>query len=103
MAISAGGAHTVALKSDGTMVAWGSNSDGQRNVPMVLSDVMAIAAGGWHTVALKSSYTFDGFLGLVNAPQSPERRGRNSFWQVLVSLRVIGGAVLDCSLVGIFY
>jgi alpha-tubulin suppressor-like RCC1 family protein len=47
----------VALKSDGTVVAWGQNSDGQTNVPVGLRGVMAIAAGSRHTVALKSDGT----------------------------------------------
>jgi len=55
-AIAGGGDFSVALKSDGTLVAWGSNSWGQLNVPAGLSGVTAISAcsthgwyqGGWH-------------------------------------------------------
>ena len=32
-AIAAGNFHNLALKSDGTVVAWGDNSDGQTNIP----------------------------------------------------------------------
>jgi hypothetical protein len=57
-AIAAGGYHSVALKSDGTVLAWGDNSSGQTDVPASLSGVTAIAAGGdnygGHTVALKN-------------------------------------------------
>jgi hypothetical protein len=42
----------VALKNDGTVVAWGSNSEGQCNVPSGLTSVTQIAAGDYHTVAL---------------------------------------------------
>ena len=69
-AIAAGGYHTVALKSDGTLWAWGWNADGQlgnnsttsRNTPVQVfggeNTWAAITAGGAHTVALKS----DGML-----------------------------------------
>ncbi|HEX9058737.1 MAG TPA: hypothetical protein VF941_01005, partial [Clostridia bacterium] len=52
-AIAAGGYHTVALKEDGTVVAWGNKSWDQCSVPKGLSGVKVIAAGENHTVALK--------------------------------------------------
>ncbi len=55
--IAAGRNHTVALKSDNSVVAWGLNSHGQTTVPEGLSGVTAIAAGDFHTVALKSDST----------------------------------------------
>ncbi|MES2923456.1 MAG: immunoglobulin domain-containing protein [Verrucomicrobiota bacterium] len=68
-AIAAADYHTVALKNDGSVVAWGPSgilydpytdtySDypspdyGQTTVPAGLSGVTALAAGGFHTVAL---------------------------------------------------
>ena len=51
-AIAAGYAHNVALKNDGSVVAWGYNGNGQTTVPAGLSGVTAIAAGVYHTVAL---------------------------------------------------
>ena len=56
-AIAAGSTHTVALKTNGTVMAWGDNRFGQTNVPAGLSGVTAIAAGVWHTVALKTNGT----------------------------------------------
>ena len=53
VAIAAGQFHTVTLKQDGTVVAWGYNKEGQTTVPAGLSGVVAIAAGWKHTVALK--------------------------------------------------
>lgn len=53
-AIAAGGAHFLALKSDGTVVAWGNNNVGQTTIPSDLSGVTAIAAGSNHSLALKS-------------------------------------------------
>ena len=50
--IAAGYAHSLALKSDGTVVAWGRNSQGQSTVPGGLNGVVAIAAGTPHSLAL---------------------------------------------------
>jgi alpha-tubulin suppressor-like RCC1 family protein/pimeloyl-ACP methyl ester carboxylesterase len=56
VAVSAG-RHLLALKSDGTVVAWGDNYSGQSTVPAGLSGVTAIAGGYYHSVALKSDGT----------------------------------------------
>ncbi len=51
-AVAAGGYHSMALKGDGTVVAWGDNSVGETNVPAGLTGVRAIAAH-YHSLALK--------------------------------------------------
>jgi alpha-tubulin suppressor-like RCC1 family protein len=57
VAIAAGGSHNLALKVDGTVVAWGSNTSGQTNVPAGLTDIVAVAAGSSHSLALKREGT----------------------------------------------
>src|SRR5580765_7707329 len=55
--IAAGGAHSLALKSDGTVTAWGNGAELQSSVPGGLSNVVAIAAGSFRSLALKSNGT----------------------------------------------
>jgi alpha-tubulin suppressor-like RCC1 family protein len=55
--IAAGSFHSLALKADGTVVAWGDNNRGQSTVPAGLTGVAAIEAGGNHSLALKADGT----------------------------------------------
>jgi hypothetical protein len=57
VAISAGVAHNLLLKADGTVFAWGLDTYGQTDIPPGLSNVVAIASGGWHNLALKTDGT----------------------------------------------
>lgn len=68
ISISAGLAHSVALKEDGTVWSWGANLKGQLGEGEVFGhptpkqipnfyDVVAISAGETHTIALKSDGT----------------------------------------------
>ncbi len=52
IAIAAGGWHDLALRSDGSVVAWGYDESGSTDVPAGLSNVVAIAAGSAHSLAL---------------------------------------------------
>lgn len=47
----------MAIKNDGTVVAWGYNAYGQTNVPSGLSGVVAVAAGWYHSLALREDGT----------------------------------------------
>ncbi len=49
--------HNLALKSDGTLAAWGRNEFGQRDIPAGVSNVVAVAGGYGHSLALKSDGT----------------------------------------------
>src|SRR5947208_13492070 len=51
VAVAAGGRHSLALISDGTVVAWGFDNYGQIDVPVGLQGVTAIAAGAHHSLA----------------------------------------------------
>jgi hypothetical protein len=57
VAIACGEFHSLALKANGTVVAWGSNTNGVSTVPPGLNNVTAIAAGGRHSAALKADGT----------------------------------------------
>jgi len=61
VAIAAGGYHSLALKGDGTVMAWGDDPDGETDVPSGLTNVVAIAAGGHHSLALKGDGTAVGW------------------------------------------
>jgi hypothetical protein len=50
--IAVGGYHTVALRQDGGVRAWGRNSWGQCNVPNELGACSAVATGYGYTVAI---------------------------------------------------
>ena len=54
LTVAAGTSHSLALRADGTVRAWGDNCCGQRDLPPGLSNVVAIAAGAYHNLALRT-------------------------------------------------
>ena len=54
--VAAGKYHCLALKSDGSLAAWGYNNHGECNIPDG-TDFTAIAAGTYHSLALQSDGT----------------------------------------------
>jgi len=57
VAIAAGGSHSLALKEDGGVVAWGFSLLNQTKVPTNLNNVTSIAAGYAHSLALRADGT----------------------------------------------
>jgi hypothetical protein len=55
VAVAGGGGHSLGLKADGTVVAWGSNGGGQCNVPAPNADFVAVAGGGAHSLGVRRS------------------------------------------------
>jgi hypothetical protein len=77
IAVDAGWDHCLALKSDGSLVAWGSDSYGQVSNTPTESDFVAIGAGYYHNVALKSNGSVvawgrDNYGQVSSAPTDPD-------------------------------
>ena len=99
--ISGGTSHTVAVRSDGTLWAWGLNSSGQlglddtinRNIPQRVgsdADWKYVSAGREHTTAIKEDGTIwtwgnntNGQLGdgTITQRSSPVRVGEDNDWK----------------------
>jgi alpha-tubulin suppressor-like RCC1 family protein len=54
IAVSAGTSHSLALLDNGSVVAWGSDSSGECDVPRNLTNVTGISAGNGFSVAVKN-------------------------------------------------
>jgi sugar lactone lactonase YvrE len=57
ISISAGAAHTLALRAEGRVLAWGDDTQGQSDVPASLTDALAVAAGGYHNLVIRANGT----------------------------------------------
>jgi alpha-tubulin suppressor-like RCC1 family protein len=86
ISIEAGGTHSLALKANGTLWAWGQNAFGQlgdntlvdKSTPVQIDaavDWVSVAAGGSHTLALKE----DGTLWAWGKNSPSGQLGDNSF------------------------
>ncbi|MCS7089255.1 MAG: M6 family metalloprotease domain-containing protein [Verrucomicrobiota bacterium] len=77
VSVAAGLWHTLALRSDGRVVAWGHNVSGQCDVPDSLTNAVAIAAGGYHSLAIRADGTVVGWgannVGQARPPRPSER------------------------------
>src|SRR5204863_175263 len=88
-AVAAGFYHCLALRENGTVVAWGYNNYGQTNVPAGLSNVVAIAAGGYQSIALLGQGLSASSMEITNVHRDngvfsldvPTVRGKNHYLQ----------------------
>jgi alpha-tubulin suppressor-like RCC1 family protein len=72
IAIATGYFHSLALRSDGSIVSWGFKGYGLPKVPDG-NNFIAIAAGYWHSLALKSDGSIVGWgYGSLGPPTVPE-------------------------------
>ena len=62
-AIAAPGFHSLALRADGTVGAWGDNTYAQASVAVGLANITDVAGGGRHSLALKSDVTVVASIG----------------------------------------
>jgi hypothetical protein len=53
VAVAGGTYHSLGLKADGSIVAWGYNDYGQTNVPAPNTGFVAVAGGAYHSLGLK--------------------------------------------------
>lgn len=60
VAVAGGRSHSLGLKSDGTIVAWGRNDFGQCDVPVPNADFVAVAGGYSHSLGIKNSTDCNG-------------------------------------------
>jgi hypothetical protein len=65
-----GGLHSVGLRLDGSLAAWGHNSAGQCDVPSG-SNFVAVACGGYHSLALRSDGAVSPVSDSVVAEHNP--------------------------------
>ena len=57
LGVASGYFHALAIRSNGTVVAWGNSQSGSTNVPPDLENVRAVAGGNYFSVALKNDGT----------------------------------------------
>ncbi|MCL2140891.1 MAG: RCC1 repeat-containing protein, partial [Dehalococcoidia bacterium] len=96
--IAGGNEHSLALKNDGTVWAWGGNGSGQLGdgtnigsstpVQVVLYDYVAIAGGIWHSLALRSDGTVWAWGSSFNGELGDGRVGGYDVW-ALTPIQVI--------------
>ena len=70
-AISAGAWHSLVLRDNGRVAAWGDDYNGQCDIPTNLPVAMAVAGGGYHSLALLTNGTVVGWGENSDGQASP--------------------------------
>lgn len=92
IAVSAGRAHVVGLKSDGTVEATGHNGDGQCNVyNSEWKNIVSIATGWRHTVGL----TEDGHVKITGYTGGSSHKKKVESWSNIIAIAAGGGHAED--------
>jgi hypothetical protein len=84
-ALAAGRFHSLGIKVDGAVVAWGDNSYGQCNLPSPNADFVAVAAGGGLWGGGSRSLGIKGYpRGDLNCDRKIDLRDINPFVRLLM-------------------
>jgi ELWxxDGT repeat protein len=89
--VAAGTSHSLAIRNDGTLWAWGTNSDGrlgdgtttQRTTPVQIgtdANWSKVSAGMTHSMALKTNGTLWTWDGVSGTPTTPGQVGSDTAW-----------------------
>lgn len=100
VAVEGGVFHGLALKSDGTVVAWGANNYNETNVPPSLRNVVQVSSWGQYSLALRADGTVAVWgvpsqnLGQTNLPPTLTNVvSVAAGWQHALALRADGTVV----------
>jgi len=99
VAVAAGYYHSLGLKADGSIVAWGLNDYGQCNIPEPNSGFIAVAAGDYHSLGLKADGSIVAW-GLNDKGQCNLPSPNSSFIAISAGYQHSLGLKQDGSIVG---
>ena len=99
VAVAAGDYHSLGLKADGSIAAWGWNDYGQCNVPAPNTDFVAVAAGYDHSLGIKSYPRPRGGLD-IKPGSCPNPLNSNSHGVLPVA--VVGSETFDVTAIDVY-
>ncbi len=87
VAVAGGGSHSLALRADGTVIAWGAGTNrlgvspnfGQAIVPDGLTNVVELAGGSYHSLALRADGSLAAWVPAKPTPEPIPITGSASF------------------------